>query len=87
MFILLNCTQAKAPYTVADLEQRVVANGIGSRIHQEYAHPTLITIHNVLYNQMLELLPLLHLVHGCEPTPMRVRRVTIVSLFAISPLL
>ena len=76
-------TQAKAPYTVVDLQERVVANGIGSRINDEDAHPTLITIQNVLFNQMLELLPLVPLVHGCESSPMRVHRVTIVRLFAI----
>ena len=74
--------QAKAPYTVADLQERVVANGIGSLIQEDCDHPTLITIQNVLYNEMLELLLLVPLVHGCEPSPMRVRRVTVVRLSA-----
>ena len=77
--------QAKAPYTVADLQERVVANGIGSLIEEDCSHPTLITIHNVLSNEMLELLPLVNVVHGCEPSPMRVRRVTIVRLSATAP--
>ena len=67
---------------MADLQERVVTNGIGSRVHHDSSHPTLITIHNVHSNQMLELLPLVSLVHGCEPSPMRVRRVTIVRLSA-----
>lgn len=69
---------------MADLEERLVPNGIGSRMHQEYSHMSLVTIHNVLYNEMLEVQPLPQVEQGCEPTPMRVRRVTIVSPFAPS---
>ena len=76
------CAQAVEPYTLADLQERLVPTGIWSRYRENeyYSHRTAIAISTVQYNTALvELLPLPLLQHGCERTPMRVRRVTIVS--------
>lgn len=75
-------TQAKAPYTVADLQERLVPTGLWSCYSDSdyHCHRTAIALSTVQYaTNVIELLPLPLLEHGCEQTPMRVRRVTIVS--------
>ena len=66
---------------MADLQQRLVPTGIASRFQGDdiFADSTRVAISNILYSEMLEVLPLPLPEHGCEPTPMRVRRVTIVG--------
>jgi SWI/SNF-related matrix-associated actin-dependent regulator of chromatin subfamily A3 len=80
--LAFHCAQAKAPYALADLQERLVPTGIALKLNEEHRfaqdHKGRLTISNIKYSNIVEVLPLPMLEHGCERTPMRVRCVTIV---------
>ena len=73
---------------MADLQEHLVPTGFWSRYRESEYHSyrTSIALSTIQYaTDLVELLPLPLLEHGCEQTPMRVRRVTIVSLALLMP--